>query len=598
MAWVAFFALLAFNPLLWNQWLAHVLREGLYVGLSLAVFGLLTLVSFPELRTNPHSVVRNAILGVGLGIVGAAYWLTREEGIWLLPASLVLIAMGLIRIAIISGTRRSDIAAFSRKSEDLRALAITLAIGAVVFAGGIGLVAGMNWAHYGVFETNEFKSASFLRAYGAVTRIRHDKWQRFVDFPTDARQRAYAVSPAARELAPSLDGEIGRSWQQGGCSYYPDIQPCTEILGGWFIWALRDSAAAAGHHSSAREASRFYNRLAREINAACDNGRIPCLSPRATLMPPFRWEFLGETITSAEAFSTMMFTMGKGEVGSYPSFGTPPEIAIFADLTGGVAPPPWDGRVLMHVEGWAAALSSSPILDVLPHTQQVIQKSITMSPAPDVTAVLPNLRSVRFTLQSNCPINDCDLAVKSNEEHVSVPFRVLVHGAVVNDPSLIVYLDHVSVEDNPTKHSDQLRTMKMRIAHFMALAYAKSCRTLAIVAFLSLVVSFLRVRRSSSSLPLLAIGLGSFVAVGTRIALLSYIDATSFRMRFVNYPLPASPFVIIFAVVGIYSWYVTVRSAHRRHPGRSSLPPGAGSSDQAALRVAGVQPDDSMRERV
>jgi hypothetical protein len=52
---------------------------------------------------------------------------------------------------------------------------------------------------------------------------------------------------------------------------------------------------------------------------------------------------------------------------------------------------------------------------------------------------------------------------------------------------------------------------------------------------------------------LLALGLGSAAAVITRIALLAYIDATSFPAASVLYISPASPFVILFTAVGIYA---------------------------------------------
>ena len=93
-----------------------------------------------------------------------------------------------------------------------------------VFFAADGLVAGLNYRHYGIFETNEFRAKSFLRAYGAIARIQHNEWQRYMIFPKDARQRAYSVSPAARELAPGLAGPVGESWRRSGCKQV-DLAP-------------------------------------------------------------------------------------------------------------------------------------------------------------------------------------------------------------------------------------------------------------------------------------------------------------------------------------------------------------------------------------
>jgi hypothetical protein len=51
--------------------------------------------------------------------------------------------------------------------------------------------------------------------------------------------------------------------------------PPDEFAAGWFIWTLRDAAAAAGHYKSARDSEDFYRRIAEEINTAAAEGRLP-----------------------------------------------------------------------------------------------------------------------------------------------------------------------------------------------------------------------------------------------------------------------------------------------------------------------------------
>ena len=77
------------------------------------------------------------------------------------------------------------------------------------------------------------------------------------------------------------------------------IHSLPEIRAGWFMWALRDATAQAGHYRIATEAKDFYRRMAGEIGAACDDGRLDCLPPRATVVPPFRTDYVWPTLSAA-----------------------------------------------------------------------------------------------------------------------------------------------------------------------------------------------------------------------------------------------------------------------------------------------------------
>lgn len=83
---------------------------------------------------------------------------------------------------------------FPDRPSHFKAIALPLVLALFAFTAADWLVAGLNYRHYGIFETNEFRAKSFLRAYGAISRIKHDHWRPLIPFPKDARQRAYAVS--------------------------------------------------------------------------------------------------------------------------------------------------------------------------------------------------------------------------------------------------------------------------------------------------------------------------------------------------------------------------------------------------------------------
>jgi hypothetical protein len=295
--------------------------------LTLAIIALAIAVGFPALRNGRGW--RRLALGCTLGLVLSAFWLTREEGPWILPALAIVLALSLLY------------AWWLRPLSEgagiwmwLRFVALPVTTAGTIFALGIVAVCAINYAYYGVFITNEFKSTAFLRAYGALSRIEHDEWRHYVVFPKDARERAYSVSPAARELAPVLEGPLGDAWARGGC----ETDDCPEILAGWFMWAFRDAVSGAGHYKSAPEVMAYYKWLAGEIDRACDEGKIPCDARRTTMMPVFRRQYIGDTLRDLPAVGRTIFTMGDAKVGPAPSIGTEPELALFQDLVGDIYP--------------------------------------------------------------------------------------------------------------------------------------------------------------------------------------------------------------------------------------------------------------------
>ena len=153
-------------------------------------------------------------------------------------------------------------------------------------------VARTNKAHYGVATVVEFREPAFVAAYGALSRLEPAAWERLIPVPREAIRRAAEHSPATAELLPYLDGAMADGWALEGCLVY-DEAPCRgEIRGGWFMWALRAAVSLAGHSESAVDARRFYRRVATEIDAACNDGRLACVAKPLGMAPPFRRDYL------------------------------------------------------------------------------------------------------------------------------------------------------------------------------------------------------------------------------------------------------------------------------------------------------------------
>jgi hypothetical protein len=132
------------------------------------------------------------------------------------------------------------------------------------------------------FSKSEFTASSFRAAYKSLLRIKPDRDQRFVSVSSDALQKAYSVSPTFSQLRPQLEGELGHNWRVPAF----DALGVHEIGTPWILWALRSTADVAGVHKSAASARRFYRNVAKEINRACDEGRIPSRFVLSSLLDP------------------------------------------------------------------------------------------------------------------------------------------------------------------------------------------------------------------------------------------------------------------------------------------------------------------------
>ncbi len=188
------------------------------------------------------------------GLAAGVLWITREESILLMAClgGFVLILLWFWR--------------GSAREVALHALVSGVVIAAVCMA-----VDTANYLTFGSFAKSDFASRDFHAATMALLRVKPEgPGRRYVSFPREARERAYAASPAFRELQPWLEGPLGASWKQASKPYGID----NDFAHGLFLWAFRDSAVQAGEYRTAETARAFNRRIAVEINAAIARGEL------------------------------------------------------------------------------------------------------------------------------------------------------------------------------------------------------------------------------------------------------------------------------------------------------------------------------------
>ena len=262
-----FFALLLLNPFSYNYpAVGRVLRLGIYMSLGLATFS-----CFLGLVVRRKSSWYNSLAwALGAGLFLAAFWHTREESIWLVPSLFMLLVPAIIHLFRLPLSRKL-----------LMASIYTLPF--VMLFWTHHLLTTINHDHYAIAATIELETPEFKSAYGGLLRIKSEHWRQYFPVVHDVREQAYSVSPTFQELRPYLDGEVGEKWKK--------LCGCDDIPAAFFIWAFRDSVAAAGYYTGGLDALGFYRRMGAEIDQACDTGAIECRPRVTSLIPTWHRDF-------------------------------------------------------------------------------------------------------------------------------------------------------------------------------------------------------------------------------------------------------------------------------------------------------------------
>jgi hypothetical protein len=129
------------------------------------------------------------------GLAGSAFWFSREEGIWLAPTTLLLIAT-----FAWTGWQRPA----SQRATWLACLLLPL----IVFLGAQFTLRSINHAHYGVSIGVDVSEGAFPEAYGAMLRVQSPDPIPGVPITSTTRKLIYPHSPAFAELADELDGPL------------------------------------------------------------------------------------------------------------------------------------------------------------------------------------------------------------------------------------------------------------------------------------------------------------------------------------------------------------------------------------------------------
>jgi len=308
------YALLLFNPISYDGWVAERLyRTSIYP--SLTLLSLATLCGICTRRGK--SLLKMTVWALSFGLAFSVFWFLREEGVVLLPSVFLVIGYTVVKLVI-----------DKPHQWEFRLGVCTIPIVAFVLC--YLSIATLNFIKYGIFVTNEWKTAEFKAAYGAINRVNHREWRQYVPVPKETRERIYQESPSFLELKPCLEGPLIERYAKYGQDY---LAPGPRDYSGWWIFALRNAVAAAGYYNSGQETLRYYSRLADEINCACADERLKCGPKHQGLVPTFRNEYV-PAFSKAFWRSALVVIRFEGlDLKKHPSSGSDAQLDLFRDIS-------------------------------------------------------------------------------------------------------------------------------------------------------------------------------------------------------------------------------------------------------------------------
>lgn len=243
------FGLMVLHPasFLYNN---HTMSESLYSAVLLCALGgsLLTLFT------------GKFVHAIWTGAAFAALWNIREES-FLIPPILVVIFVLALWQRREEPTRKAHFVFWLKRTGALAATLIVL----------VTAVYSANHAAFHSFAKSDLSSPPFEEVFKALLRIKPSHSLRYVAVRQESLERAFGVSPTFARLGPELGGPSGLVWTEPFFRTFGYRE-----FGPWFMWALRSATASAGYYKDPASTNAFYHKAAREINDACDEGRIPC----------------------------------------------------------------------------------------------------------------------------------------------------------------------------------------------------------------------------------------------------------------------------------------------------------------------------------
>ena len=523
-----------FTALLFHPYLLPfiVIRDAIYPALTLLI------VSAAISIISNKGVEKGQMLFYGF-ILGF-FWLTREEGIWILPGFILVIA---IKCYIHFGNRSELVRLFKS--------CIIFLFGAFLY---IGTIASVNFVKYGVFQTVDFKGSAYSRVLSNLYSVDVGPEIPFLPVPAAKREVIYGVSPSFAKLRDYFEDK-GMGWTIHGCGYYEHT--CGDYANGWFIWALRSAVEYNGYYDKPKNAENFYRQINQEIEDACASGKLTCHSRFVSFLPPVTnsqvdgfYGILREKIQSSLAWPKQQkMEEPSNEMSLWASrffLGNPKTTFSRTEE---------DVRSSVSLSGWYyTSLNSNWIFLKCSENWRRFDKSIDRLPSPDVAKFFHNSSAFnnRFIINlSATQAKDCEITETGFTGSLGLK-EVLENK---NSTGKNYKVEGGAIQFDKVESADPLEAFKtpLKIKATLITIYQYSVPVIALCGLISLLCAlWKKVIKQRKCSDLLIVSIMAWTLFFTRIMLLTLVEMISFPVRGVNYISSGFCLIVLASLVSMY----------------------------------------------
>ncbi len=247
---IAFITIL-FSPVSYCLIVQLTYNLSLVTPLSLCIISSLMIAFYYRSNTK-----RYLIWNLAAGIFSCILWLTREDTQWL------IVLLTVYTVISFFSTRKN----ISR----IKTWGCILFPCLLIFLGNTALCA-LNYAHYGVWVTNDHIATGFADAYNSLLKIAPDSYPESCSITRDMLSRAAEESPSFAELSDWINDVYEQNQGEATAGRAPDDG---EIEDGWMPFILRDAAQVNGYYKDAVSADEYWKKVSHELENAFDEGRL------------------------------------------------------------------------------------------------------------------------------------------------------------------------------------------------------------------------------------------------------------------------------------------------------------------------------------
>ena len=302
-SWVVYivYIFVLFNPVSFSlQTLQRVYRNGFALALTLFFVGCLLNFYFTLLDKNTKiPMIWSVLSGLSIGYL----WVTKNDTIWLLPLTLVVMV---ISAGILVFKMRN------KKSVPRYVMLLTPIIGIMLFSG---------IKDYFNVQTYGYKGVEYYGpAISDITGYIADDATDTVSISRKSFKKLCDVSPTLNSIWDEMQDKMD---VYGVYDTAPDDG---NVDDGWFGWALVDAVKEAGYYDSCKDANEFYKAVYGELEDAYVTGEIS--KKQETTMQKYHLD-TGER--RQELFSTI-----KTAIQYMASFNDANAVALESEYDGGL----------------------------------------------------------------------------------------------------------------------------------------------------------------------------------------------------------------------------------------------------------------------